>query len=111
MRGVWMRLLWLVAAGSIAACAVPAGAGADTRQFVNTDQQYPTGGALNVGPSTRYPSTISIDGLDGTVTKVRVTVFLGSSANADDIDMAIVGPNGQQVMLMSDSCGAAPLRD
>jgi hypothetical protein len=106
-----MRLLWLGAAASIEACAVPAGAGAETRQFVNTDQQFPTGGALNVGPSASYPSTISVDGLDGTVTKVRVTVFLAGSANADDIDMAIAGPNGQQVMLMSDSCGAAPLSD
>jgi hypothetical protein len=111
MTGVRVRALGCTAAALALLASLPAVAGAETRQFVNTDQQYPTGGALNVGPSARYPSTISVDGLDGTVTKVRVTVFLSSSANADDIDMAIVGPNGQQVMLMSDSCGAAPLND
>jgi hypothetical protein len=95
----------ILVAGGLALVAAPAAA--ETRQFINTDQQYPTGGALNVGPSFHYPSTISVEGLDGTVTTVRVTVFLASSANADDIDMALVGPNGQAVMLMSDACGAA----
>jgi hypothetical protein len=104
-------LLRLMAVAAVASAVAPAAAGAETRQFVNTDQQFPTGGALNVGPSARYPSTISVEGLGGTVTKVSVTVFLSSSANADDIDMAIVGPNGQQVMLMSDSCGNAVLED
>lgn len=86
----------------------PAGAGAETRQFVNFNELFPTGGALTEGPANKFPSTISIAGVPGTVTDVNVTTASLSSASPDDIDMALSGPNGETVMLMSDACGVNP---
>src|SRR5829696_5862537 len=108
MRSARARGLGCAAVAFVAVALTPATAGAETRQFFNADQQYPSQGGELVGPSTRYPSTISVAGLAGTVTRVTVTVFIAGSSSPDDIDMAIVGPNGQQVMLMSDSCGENP---
>jgi hypothetical protein len=53
------------------------------------------------GPATHYPSTIEVAGVAGAVTKVTATVLDFGSSSPDDIDMALVGPNGAQVMLMS----------
>ena len=105
-RALTAGLLPMVAAGALA--LGPASAGAETRQFVNTDQHFPIQGAGTNGTSFSYPSTISVAGVSGTVTRVAVTVFLSDSASPDDIDMALAGPNGQTVMLMSDACGVNP---
>jgi len=108
MRGERASALGCVAVAFVVVALTPATAGAETRQFFNADQQYPSQNGGLDGPSTRYPSTISVSGLDGTVSRVTVTVFIAGSGSPDDIDMAVVGPNGQQVMLMSDSCGVNP---
>jgi hypothetical protein len=82
---------------------------AETRTFLNTDQEFPTGDSNGVfGPATHYPSTIAVTGVAGTVTKVTATVTGLGSSSPDDIDMALVGPDGAQVMLMSDACGVNP---
>jgi hypothetical protein len=49
-----------------------------------------------------------VSGVPGTVTKATVTLIDLASASGDDIDMAMMGPNGQTVMLMSDACGENP---
>ena len=108
MRGARATTVGALGILAIALAVVPSTAGAETRQFVNTDQQFPSQGGELFGPSTRYPSTISVSGLSGSVTKATVTLFISGSGSPDDIDMAIVGPNGQAVMLMSDACGANP---
>jgi hypothetical protein len=86
----------------------PTAAGAETRSFINVFNLDPPGGASTVGPANVYPSSIAVSGVAGTVTKVTVTLIGLSSSSPDDIDAAIVGPNGQQVMLMSDACGLNP---
>lgn len=78
---------------------------AETSTFANLTPLSPEGGAGNVGPANQYPSSITVSGLPGTVTKATVTLIDYDSANADDTDMVITGPNGAQVMLMSDACG------
>lgn len=83
----------------------PASASAETRQFNSFDELFPTGGALTEGPANDFPSTISVSGVAGTVTGVKMTTVALDSAKADDIDMALSGPNGETVMLMSDACG------
>jgi hypothetical protein len=85
---------------------VPAGsAAADPHTFVKAEALYPVGGAGEVGPAKHFPSTISVSGVPGTVTNATVTIFIARLSNPDDDDIAITGPNGQQVMLMSDACG------
>jgi hypothetical protein len=82
---------------------------AESRTFLNTDQEFPTGNSNGLfGPATHYPSTIAVAGVAGTVTKVTATVIALGSSSPDDIDMALVGPDGAQVMLMSDACGQIP---
>ncbi len=51
-----------------------------------------------------YPSTIAVSGLSGSVTKVTVSVTGITHGFPDDIDMMLVGPGGQNALMMSD-CG------
>jgi hypothetical protein len=104
LRSTW--LIWLLL---LAMPGITVAAAAETRTFLNTDHEFPTGDANGLfGPATNYPSTISVAGVPGTVTKVTATVIDLGSNSPDDIDMALVGPDGAQVMLMSDACGANP---
>ena len=106
-RGIRRRLSLFVAA-LIVAALFPAAASAETRTFVNAFNLFPTGGALTSGPANKYPSSIAVSGVAGTVTKATVTLIGYSSASPDDTDAVIVGPNGQKVMLVSDACGVNP---
>jgi hypothetical protein len=55
------------------------------------------------GAATPYPSAIAVSGITGTVTKVTVTLPDVSHTSPDDLDILLVGPLGQKVMLMSDA--------
>lgn len=54
------------------------------------------------GAASLYPSTISVSGVTGVVKQVRVNVSGLNHTYARDVDMLLVGPTGQKVMLMSD---------
>jgi hypothetical protein len=97
--------LALFAALALAFALGPAAAHAETRTFVHTSNLSPSGGASTEGPANEYPASINVSGLSGTVTKVSVTLIGYGSSSPADTDAAIVGPNGQQVMLISDACG------
>ena len=58
-----------------------------------------------IAPSTPYPSIINVSGVTGKVTKV--TVFLDNFSHSfpGDVDIALVGPGGQRLLLMSDLGG------
>jgi subtilisin-like proprotein convertase family protein len=86
----------------VAAMAVPAGAAT----FSNT-----TAITIPAGPAAAslYPSPIAVSGLSGTVTKVTVTLNGVSHTCADDIGVLLVGPAGQNVMLMHDVGSCAPV--
>src|SRR5262249_52870913 len=58
-----------------------------------------------IAPATPYPSTINVSGVIGKVTKV--TVFLDNFSHTfpGDVDIALVGPGGQRLLLMSDVGG------
>ena len=58
-----------------------------------------------IAPSAPYPSTINVAGLVGTVTKVTVKIKGLSHTFPGDIDMLLVGPGGQKMLLMSDVGG------
>jgi hypothetical protein len=61
-------------------------------------------GSGKSGPATPYPSTINVSGITGNVSQVTVTLSGVEHTYPDDMDVLLVGPGGQKVMLMSD-CG------
>jgi Ca2+-binding RTX toxin-like protein len=81
-----------------AALALPAAAQADTFTFNGP------GVSVDNGSTT---STIDVSGLAGPITGASAVLGTVTSNNADDVDSAIVAPNGTAVFLMSDACGGA----
>jgi subtilisin-like proprotein convertase family protein len=60
-------------------------------------------------PAVPYPSVISVTGLTGVITNVSVTLRGLTHSWPDDIDVLLVGPGGQRIMLMSDAGGSFPV--
>ena len=78
--------------------ALPTG----TRSFTNaTAISIPDSGA-----STPYPSTINVSGMGGSVSNVTATLRNLTHTWTSDLDVLLVGPTGQAMVLMSD-CGRA----
>jgi subtilisin-like proprotein convertase family protein len=66
------------------------------------------GNAANVaipdsGAASPYPATLNISGMGGTISKFTVKLKGLSHTYPGDLDVLLVGPNGQQVVLMSDA--------
>jgi hypothetical protein len=57
------------------------------------------------GSGAPYPSSINVSGLTGSVLKVTATLTGYSHGFSDDVDVLLVGPAGQKVILMSDAGG------
>ncbi len=71
-----------------------------------------SGGAVSipaVGPAATYPSTVTAAGLLGRVAKVTVQINGLTHGFPDDLDILLVAPNGQGVILMSDAGGSLDL--
>jgi len=51
-----------------------------------------------------YPSTLNVSGLGAQTTKVTLTIDLDHSTKSD-LEMLLVGPRGQKVLVMSDAAG------
>jgi glucose/arabinose dehydrogenase len=72
-----------------------------TQTFTNTT-------AISIpdhGNGSPDPSLINVAGMPGTISKVIVTLNGLSHTYPDDIDILLVGPDGQTVLLMSDAGG------
>ena len=69
--------------------------------------------ATPAGPSaaTPFPSTITVSGVTGPLTKLVVQLNGISHRFPDDLDVILVGPNGLPVMLMSDAGGGNALNN
>lgn len=66
------------------------------------------GEAINIpdsGAATPYPSEIAVSGLVGAVEKVTVTLSGFTHTFPSDVDVLLVAPSGQTVVLMSDAGG------
>ncbi|MEY2410952.1 MAG: hypothetical protein QOF48_3622, partial [Verrucomicrobiota bacterium] len=71
--------------------------------------QFSSGDAMEFvegesGAASIYPSALNVSGLTAQVFKVTVTLLGITHTWPDDLDVVLVGPGGQTVMLMSD-CG------
>jgi uncharacterized repeat protein (TIGR01451 family) len=58
-----------------------------------------------IGPSFPFPSEIAVSGITGAVSKVTVTIHGLTHSYPDDLDVLLVGPTGEKVILMSDAGG------
>jgi subtilisin-like proprotein convertase family protein len=65
--------------------------------------------ATTTGAAAPYPSNLNVSGLSGAVTKVTVTLNGLSHTNPADLDILLVGPAGQKILLMSDAGGDTDL--
>lgn len=85
-----------------------------TLTIVNTDQAFGTFtfdstnriNILDGAPALPYPSTINVSGLTGIISRVAVTLVGLTHTFPDDIDMLLTGPNGANVVFMSDAGGS-----
>lgn len=77
-----------------------------------SQQTFNGSGSISVpssGTASPYPSTISVSGVPGAVVGVTVTLNNINHTYPDDLDVLLVGPAGQSVILMSDVGGSADL--
>jgi subtilisin-like proprotein convertase family protein len=66
-----------------------------------------TGTGTGTGaPANPYPSNINVSGLTGTITKITVAVKLFNHTFPDDVDVLLVSPTGQKMIIMSGAGGA-----
>lgn len=63
-------------------------------------------GSGSSGPANPYPLTRTVSGEPGIVTDVNVAQDGIWHQRPDDLDLLLVGPRGQAVVLMSDACGS-----
>jgi subtilisin-like proprotein convertase family protein len=101
------RLILLSVISVLASLAVPASALA--ADFFSN----PAPIAITAGfaPAAPYPSEIPVSGLVGPISDVNVTLFKVGHTNPDDLDVLLVSPSGDKVMLMSDACGEDDIED
>lgn len=59
----------------------------------------------DMGAASPFPSSISVSSITGSVSKVTATLRGLTHTWPDDLDILLVGPGGQKVMLMSDAGG------
>ncbi len=89
----------LIATALVGTAALATGAQAAPQHFVNTSNINVPGDS----PATTYPSPISVTGLTGTASKVTATIA-GVGGELDDLQVLLVGPAGQNVVLMRFAC-------
>ena len=71
------------------------------------DVMIPAEGAS--GPAAPYPATMQFAGKPGEiVSDVDVDLGQGTHDRPQDLDLLLVGPQGQETLLMSDACGKEP---
>lgn len=60
-------------------------------------------GATTGAPANPYPSSINVSGLTGSIGKVVVSLKQFSHTWPQDVDVLLVGPGGQKMMILSDA--------
>ena len=68
-------------------------------------------GAGTSGAGDPFPAAVDVMGESGVVSDVNVSVGALWHSRPDDLDLLLVGPQGQRSLLMSDACGEADVQD
>ncbi|HWF49165.1 MAG TPA: Ig-like domain-containing protein [Solirubrobacteraceae bacterium] len=97
-----MGLLILAVAMIFLALAAPAGAAvfSNASSITLNDPNSQSNGQNNATASP-YPSTIAVSGLTGTISNVTATLSNVSYSHSQDIDVLLVGPGGQSLILVA----------
>jgi hypothetical protein len=103
-RGIAFVVIGALLALVIALTAAPARAAV----FSNTAPIAIPASAAS-GQSNPYPSAITVAGLTGAITNVDVTLTGASHTWPGDIDVLLVGPFGQSVVLLADTGSATDI--
>jgi subtilisin-like proprotein convertase family protein len=90
--------------GALALAAVSTASTSNPGAIAISTSAY-CGSAQCLTTATPYPSTINVSGGPASITNVTVTILGLSHPHPDDLDVALVGPNGSAVKLMSDVGG------
>jgi hypothetical protein len=62
------------------------------------------------GPANLYPLTRDVSGREGVISDVDVSLSGIFHSRPDDLELLLVGPKGERVVLMSDACGTTPVK-
>jgi subtilisin-like proprotein convertase family protein len=105
------RLAWaLIAALALATGSPDPASAAETFLFETLgDITIPASGTS--GPAAPFPSVVTVSGLTGVQRVNRVRVFLGTLNHSfpRDLDVILVAPTGEAVVLMADAGGFTPV--
>lgn len=80
-------------------------------RVINNSGAFGTATPISIaefGPGNPYPSAVFVSGLTSAVFHLRVTLTNLTHSYPDDIDLLLVGPQSQSVLLMSDCGGDVP---
>src|SRR4029077_4191197 len=93
------------ATGSTTFPGIQLGATVPTPHTVSNSGAIAIPGNGSNGPSFPNPSTITVSGFTGTVKGVKLSLLGLSHGFPDDINVLLVGPQGQKVFVMGDAGG------
>src|SRR5213592_2929876 len=65
----------------------------------------------DTGTGTPYPSTINVSGTAGTISQVVVRLDGYTHTYPDDLDVLLVSPTGQKVIVLSDAGGGGDINN
>ena len=77
-----------------------------TTQFSNLANITVNDSPSPPAPATPYPSSINVAGLSGTIAKLTLTLNGLNHTFPDDLDILLVGPQGQNLIVLSDVGGS-----
>jgi len=107
------RLILLSVLSVLASLAVTTSASAISFFSNPTPITIPSASAVfpGSGPAAPYPSEIAVSGMTGPITNVNVTLQGVGHTWPDDLEILLVSPSGDNVLLMSDACGEDDIED
>ena len=75
----------------------------------DTATQFRNSAAITLGAVvTPYPSTITVAGAANVIGSMRVSIYDFTHVSPDTVDFLLVGPQGQEFILMADAGGTNP---